>query len=430
MSEEFLPTHDDLEDLFVNNTDLEQIECYVTRFNPIKVMRNERKEIKHSAVLAWLLDPQESHGLDDKFLKAFLGEALRGESARGYPTALDVSQADLRSTLVRREWQHIDILLHNPNLGWAFVIENKFDSAQHSNQLTRYIERVRAFFDADQTKLTVRGIFLTLFEEEPEDDRYVSIDYDAICDFLPNFIEQESHVISADVTTFLRHYLDIVREAVGESDEQREMERIARQLYRDHRKVLEFVMEHGETTSFEFAVQSLVGDDPDKAERIAIDGEHFHFDHIDSSWTSFLPESWYAGFGGEKFEWNGCDDWWLGFPLVNWLELFRDGDGTSGQLRLYGEVGPIADPKFRRKLIEAIQGVAEDKGSKKIRFQSGAADEGKKYSKFFKQNSLTIRDVQDADEIASGIRTLLKRFRDEFQMIGSVLRPFQQYGDQ
>lgn len=71
-----MPTTEELEALFVNNPLLARIESHLGRFNPIRVMRMERMEIRHSAILAWLLDPAESHGLEDKFLKAFLGEAF------------------------------------------------------------------------------------------------------------------------------------------------------------------------------------------------------------------------------------------------------------------------------------------------------------------------------------------------------------------
>lgn len=113
------PTSDEFEKLLVNNDGVARIEAYLNRFNPIRVMRMERMEIRHSAILAWLLDPRESHGLNDKFLKAFIGEALRGRSSKGRPTALDVARADLRDTAIRREWQNIDIFIHSESNGWG-----------------------------------------------------------------------------------------------------------------------------------------------------------------------------------------------------------------------------------------------------------------------------------------------------------------------
>lgn len=225
------PTTEELEKLLVNNEALARIELYLNRFNPIRVMKMERMEIRHSAILAWLLDPKESHGLDDKFLKAFLGEALRGQSAIGYPTAIDVARADLRNTVVRREWQNIDIFVHiallAPQKDWAFVVENKFDSKQHEGQLEKYLTKVMAGLGSDKDELIVRGIFLTLHGEEPADERYSPITYEAICQFLPRFMDQESHLLTNEVRTFLQHYVEIIEEEVGVSVESSEMEALA-----------------------------------------------------------------------------------------------------------------------------------------------------------------------------------------------------------
>ena len=114
-----LPSTEELESLFVNNESMAKIETYINRFNPIRVMKMERMEIRHSAILSWLLNPGESHGLDDKFLKAFLGEALRGHSSLGSPSALDIARADLRDATVRLEWQNIDIFIYSEKNAWA-----------------------------------------------------------------------------------------------------------------------------------------------------------------------------------------------------------------------------------------------------------------------------------------------------------------------
>lgn len=418
----------DFEALFVNNRKLAQISAHLNRFNPIRVMRMERMEIRHSAILAWLLNPQESHGLNDQFLKAFLGEALRGNADLGFPTALDVVRADMRIAQIRREWQNIDILIHLPDLGWAFVVENKYDSKQHDGQLAKYIDKVQSLMQADERELIVRGVFLTLHDEEPADTRYAPINYRAVCEILSDLITRESHSLTVEASTFLNQYREILEEELGVSKERSEMERLARELYREHKKVLDFVIEHGASSDFAIAIHALTGDDPDFFQPITIDGKEYHFDWTGNDTASFLPAQWYAGFGADRFEWEGCEDWWIGYPLVAWLHLAYDADGSGGQLRLYTEVGPLASHDFRKSLIEKIEQAANKAGTDKIRFQRGAADEGKRFSKFFKQNSLSIKDVQDADEIATGAKKLLKRFQPEFELVGEVLPKFTKYG--
>ncbi len=41
----------------------------ISSFNPFKVLKLESHEIRHSNVLAWLFNPNESHNLGTKFLE-------------------------------------------------------------------------------------------------------------------------------------------------------------------------------------------------------------------------------------------------------------------------------------------------------------------------------------------------------------------------
>lgn len=423
-----IPSTEELESLFVNNESMAKIETHLNRFNPIRVMKMERMEIRHSAILSWLLNPGESHGLDDKFLKAFLGEALRGHSSLGSPTALDIARADLRDATVRLEWQNIDIFIFSEKNAWGFVIENKFDSKQHEGQLAKYLDGVSAGLGKLADDLSVRGIFLTLHDEEPEDARYAPINYEAICQFLPRFIGQEAHLLTAEVRTFLQHYNEIIAEEVGMSAESNEMEKLARQLYRENKKTLDFIMEHGAGSDFAIAAEDVFGDGRDHLDVIEIDGHKYRFCHLDHKMVSFLPESWFLALGKDKYDWKGCEQWWSGYPLISWLQLWADADGTSGQLGLYGEVGPLKEYEFRSSLINAIQSAGENLPKNRIKFQKAAADEGKQYSKFLKENFLKIKDVQDAEEIAEGMKKLLQRFQPEFDRIGSILTDFKKYG--
>lgn len=421
---EEMPNQEELESLFVNNGDLHRIEAYLNRFNPIKTMRMEGMEIRHSAILAWLLDPRETHGFSDKFLRAFLCEAMRGQSALGSPTALEISQADLRDAEVRREWQNIDIFILLPRLNWAFIVENKFHSSQHEGQLAKYAERVQSIFEPQEGALKVRGIFLTLHDEDPEDESYAPIQYGAICEILPTLIKTEAEVVRADVAVFVKHYIEIIREAIGVSDDLKEMEMLARDLYRSHRKVLDFVMEHGATTDFVMAVEAITGHDPDYGDEFTVDGQRFTFNFHNNVQLSFLPSAWIKNLGGDDTEWDGCENWWAGYPLVCWCQIFPDSEGASGRLRLFAEVGPISDHEFRRDLIEAIS----DAGLKNVRFQRGAAEPGKKYSKFLKNADVQINDVQNIEEIERGIRALLKKFEPVHKGVSPILTRFAHHG--
>jgi hypothetical protein len=411
-------TTDELEALFVNNAEMEKLAAYLNRFNPIRIMKMEGVEIRHSAILGWLLNPTETHGLGERFLKAFLSEALRGQDWRDRPTAIDIVQADLSDVEVRREWQHIDIFLFSARNQWAFVIENKYFSRQHEGQLAKYAEKVRSIYP----NMAVRGVFLTLEDEEPHDHAYVPIGYEAVARVLSRLVKQAGQTLGAEVTTFLNHYIEIIEEETGMSVKQNEAEQLARDLYRQHKKVLEFIWEYGATTDFSAAVGKLCGEDWDTRTPFKVGSGDYVCSGINHYQWSFLPAQWVETMGGWGAAWPGCEGWWARFPLICWLQLDNMAEGTKGKLRLIAEVGPLADSQQRSKLIELIKSVAETKGQKDIRFQAGAAEEGKKFSKFLRNNTLDIDNTQDAKEILDAMIKLIDRFEPCFDAIGEALR--------
>ncbi len=420
---DYVPTHDDLEAIFVNNEKFERIAGYLNRFNPIRIMKMQNMEIRHSAILAWLLDPKETHGLGDRFLKAFLAEALRGQSGKGSPTALDIIQSDLKDAQVRPEWRNIDILIVSPQNNWAFIVENKFFSSQRDGQLSGYVEKIKAIFEPQQASPIIRGVFLTLFAEEPQDESFAPIRYGAICSILPRLIEKESTALGAEVAAFLRHYVEIIRDATNMSSDLNNMKALARELYRSHRKVIDFINEHGAGTHFQVAVQRLIGSELKYGELCKIDGANYMYSGQNHYFFSFLPESWFKSFGERNHSWPGCENWWAGFPLICWIELISGKDGSNGQLRIYAEVGPVTDTNFRGALIEGIKLAAAENNLSEIKFQEGASKPGKLYSKFLKSNSIDVSDTHDDEEISKGIVRLVNKFKTVFDAINEKLEP-------
>ena len=422
------PNVEELESLFVNNPDLDQLDAYLNRFNPIRIMRMEGMELRHSNILAWLLDPLESHGLGDRFLKAFLAEALRGESSKGRPTALDVTQADLQDMEVRREWLHIDIFLLSRRNNWAFIIENKFHYSQSKGQLAKYVKKARAAFEAEEGELGIRGIFLTLHDEEPEEPSYATIGYDAICDLLSRAMQAEGQALGREVRVFLAHYIEIIKEAAGMSEEHKNFEQLARSLYRQHRKVLDFIWDYGSSTNFSMALDDAFGERWEDKGVLEVGKQSIVYMYSSGDSFSFLPLGWYEALGKDGYNWPGCDKWAAGYPVNCWIEIFYGEKGTEGSLRLFAAVGPLSNFEARKTLIESIKDTAAKK-KLDVGFQRTAAQEGKKYSKFLKNNIVAIKDVQDLEEISKGISQILRRFQPVFSELAPVLEPMVQYGE-
>ena len=55
---------------------LTELKTLLTEFNLFDVLGVSKAEIRHSRIIAWLLDPHGSHGLGDTLLRVFLREAI------------------------------------------------------------------------------------------------------------------------------------------------------------------------------------------------------------------------------------------------------------------------------------------------------------------------------------------------------------------
>ncbi|MCP5523721.1 MAG: PD-(D/E)XK nuclease family protein [Verrucomicrobiales bacterium] len=203
-----------LNELIVNCPDFDRLESLLGGFNLFQVLKFEYGEIRHSNVLAWILDPAESHGLDASFLKKWLMRVIfeASEATETPVSAVDIDAWQLLDVEVRREWNHLDLLLiltFADDQKWVVCIENKVLSAQHSNQLQRYRKVVQEHFPKAARRMF---LFLTKWGEEPEDDAYLAASYTQVHQALKECIQSRSHAIGNEPRVLLENYLRLLEE--------------------------------------------------------------------------------------------------------------------------------------------------------------------------------------------------------------------------
>lgn len=127
-------------------------------YNLFSILNIERYELKHSALIANLLDPEGSHGCGDAFLRAFFEIALK---ERAYPfedrTLPDSYTEYYTGPIVGDTGGRIDILVKSSRYG--LIIENKIYAGDQDKQLTRYDNYGKEIFGADGYLL----VYLTLY---------------------------------------------------------------------------------------------------------------------------------------------------------------------------------------------------------------------------------------------------------------------------
>ena len=109
------------------------------RFNVFRALGIERREDDlHTPILAHLLDPSAQHAQGTLFLRNFF------DVVRGYePTTPEATLLQNGHWTIRREFfigagGVVDLLLENARQKTIILIENKFDTHDHGDQIPRY----------------------------------------------------------------------------------------------------------------------------------------------------------------------------------------------------------------------------------------------------------------------------------------------------
>jgi len=161
-----------LEYFVVDNVDLEQLELLLDQFNIFEAIGAVRQELRHSDFLAFLLKPQASHGLGDALVKRLLQRVLASAQELNFPVSpIDFDVWSLNQMTVLREAHNIDILLTDNANKLAIIIENKIDSALHSNQLERYWNDVAEHYK----DYNIIGLYLTPDGDDPLNKKYAAV---------------------------------------------------------------------------------------------------------------------------------------------------------------------------------------------------------------------------------------------------------------
>ena len=324
--------HEALERFVLDNAELMRLEELADPFNIFEALGIVRQEIRHSNFLAWLMNPAQTHGLGDSFLKGFLFKTSVEARMLGIETIspVDVDVWDLTETEIRREWRNIDITLLDESRKFVCVIENKVFSSEHSNQLRRYREVVEAEFP-DYTR---HYVLLNVSGEEPSDsDYYVGVTYDEVCDVIERLLKMKASTIGDDVATMLSHYVTMVRRRVMPD---REIQELCRRIYRKHQAALDLIFEHrtGRQAEIADALLELIEADPE-----------FTLDVSNKTFTRFVPVSW------DRPELQVAQGYTKTGRLLL-FEFFISSQWNPNSLALRLTLGP-GDENVRRRIHEA-----------------------------------------------------------------------------
>lgn len=217
------------------DNDFQTLSAHLHRMNVFKAVGMARQEIKHSAFLAWLMDPSAPHAMGDRFLRFLLARLLEDNQAEGFAS---VTVDDLSDVIVTREREsNIDILVRTRDRRLIICIENKVDSGLHDQQLKKYWHYIEKTYGDYRHKIYV---FLTprgddVPEEECEERDWFPLSYSTIAQVL----ESLRPAASERTGILIDDYVDLLKEENIVEDV--ELNQLASNLYKRYADVFNLV---------------------------------------------------------------------------------------------------------------------------------------------------------------------------------------------
>lgn len=210
-----------------NDVDFQELVDLLKKPNVFNVLKLDRYEIRHSNFIAWLLDPSEKHGLNDTFLNFLLSDILNTDQF--------LSAGKLK-WIKRESVADIDLFIEFENL--LIVIENKFESDEHSNQLTKYREYVHEHYP---NKLAV---FVYLTPEgrlTKNNNEYIVYSYHRIAVHLRAILNDNNINLCNRTTVYIEDYLHSIQSNIMKSNKEN---LLAAELYNKYADVIKFINEN------------------------------------------------------------------------------------------------------------------------------------------------------------------------------------------
>ncbi len=248
-------------------TQEEAIKCLVAlrdKLEEIKAVKNERvnvfeasgmttQEVKHSAFLAFLLDPKKPHGLHNAFLKKFC-ERLIEYSAAGKCkpnreiigsnfSRLDAFSNDEKldvgtERVVVDSDSRTDIIVSSAAARTVIVIENKVFTTMHDDQLNRY-EKELAEHGEYKTYNKV-FVYLTPNGDLPNDNEWCVFDYSSVVRIVKELLKALPRKNdSMRIRILMEDYIDLVETNILKGN--KDIRKLCKEILREHRDAVEIL---------------------------------------------------------------------------------------------------------------------------------------------------------------------------------------------
>jgi hypothetical protein len=225
--------------------------------NVFRILKLGRAEIRHSNMLAWLLDPNENHGLGSSFLYGFLSKlpGILPDQQVDMMVNLDFLQllsSDLTSFQVKREWirvdkkvnkqDRLDLLILSQELKCIIAIENKIDSGLGEDQLAKYDEKLKKIFPGWYWARVLLAPDLARYNTD--DVSWGLLEYNDVSTVLERCYEKHQDNLKDNVKLLIGDYLELLKQDINMDKSQ--LKKTCSEIYRKHKAALDLIFENRE----------------------------------------------------------------------------------------------------------------------------------------------------------------------------------------
>lgn len=383
---------DKLYNLIVNNKNLEILESKIEVFNPFKILSIENYEIRHSNVLAWLLDPDGSHRMGQYFLKKVLTNAvLTNENTLGNKIRLDdIYLADYSDAVVKREEKHIDIMVLSERNKFLLLIENKVHAKESKHQLTKYLEYAKKKYHEHK----IIPILLTKSGDEPEfNDEYGVLSHELIYNLIKETLELQSDYLTTEVENFIRFYTQTLEKVLGMDED---LKKLCRSIYEEHKDAIDLIVQatSDDETSLKEAFESLLK--KYQLENLYLSDRVFWF--LPEKLTAILPEKDLG--------------WRVPYPIGMWISK-KD----EKAIKFHIEIGPFKSSSERINFLEFLEQNGYSIRSNAKRIES-------RYTRVV-TNTIRVNDFEDKEELEEKVDMI---YQKNLKKIEGIIEIASRYG--
>ncbi len=381
-----------LHEFIVNNENLELLEKEVNEFNPLKILKVNSLEIRHSNILSWLLAPNETHRFGDYIIKKVITETLLTNDDKNidFPEVHDISLINLYDMEILREWENIDLLSVSRSSKLAILIENKIHSKERKGQLQKYLRTVNKHFP----DYKILPILLTKFGDDPEDsEQYCSLSHQSIYRIVKFALEMHLDSLNAKVADFIQYYLKTLEELLMEDEKLKEL---CKKIYLQHKDAIDLIVQYAMTTSFSEAVESFL-EKNDNIERI----------HSSTNLFAFVPKEFVGVVPTDNL-----------YTRDQYLVIYWFQKKSNDKLQLTLEVGTFPDPEDRMKFMEHLNSAGV------FKIPNKALEGQSKFTRIYTKQ-VSIHDWDDVESIVKRMQDLYERdFKDINKNIVTLVKQY------